>query len=116
VKHLLLASRTWSADHEGQFPPNLRALHPDYLGAEELFFQIHNQQPYHYIPELTDTSFSRAIVIYSDILPTDPPKRAVGFAGGQIVVRTEDQFQEAMAFQLSEEFPSARRSKISPEP
>ena len=94
VRQLLLGSRSWAADHDGEFPPSLEALNPDYLDVE--FLQYHNQAPYQYVPGLTDTSSPESVMIYSDEYPTNPPKRVVGFVGGQVKQLSPEEFDAVM--------------------
>ncbi len=90
VRQLILACRMYAADWDGAFPETLEDLYPDYLDVEEMLsFQDPNTGlpvPYTYNAGLTDTSFSKLVLIASPAMSDG--KVVVGFVGGNVEAMT----------------------------
>ena len=79
------------ADWDGQLPPSLDALYPEYLHTVPRWNDPYSEDgtdgvPYNYVPDLISaTPPSRTPLIYSE--PYGPSRlMVVGYAGGTVVV------------------------------
>ena len=88
IKQLLLGCRAYAVDHEGKYPPNLKALYPDYIDHLAIFEGLNHEftkkQPMTYFPGLTDTSDPKAPLIEHPF--TFKGRKITGYAGGEVTV------------------------------
>ncbi|MAS92570.1 MAG: hypothetical protein CMO55_05175 [Verrucomicrobiales bacterium] len=86
IRELTLACRVYAFDNDGNYPPNLEALFPDYIDDRELLTaEISTNprvvKPYLYRPGLTTKVESREMFIAGPIRGSDNT-RAVGYNDG----------------------------------
>ena len=88
IKQLLLGCRAYAADNEGNYPPQLSVLYPDYVDHLPLFEgqdeSGENKLPIIYYPGYTDTSPSRTPIIEYPF--TFDGKKVIGYAGGHVTM------------------------------
>lgn len=86
VKQLVLGCRAYAADNNGNYPPSLSVLYPDYIDHRPLFEGLDergkNKSPMIYHPGLTNTSNSGTQLIEHPF--TFGGKKVIGYANGQV--------------------------------
>ena len=92
TRQVILALRTYAADHDDQFPETLEELYPDYIGTEELLYDLREGVPvaFEYNAGLSALSFSRLWLVAT---PPRGGKRIVGYVGGRVMEISEDEFE-----------------------
>ncbi len=65
IRQLVLGCQQWAGDHDGNFPPDLQALVPDYLAEDVLTWESRAGEsfPFRYQPGLTESSDPDAVLI-----------------------------------------------------
>lgn len=89
---VLLACRSYAADHGGAYPPDLAALFPDYIDTEDYHLAEDGRGgkvPMIYFSGLTTSDDPEAILIEHRVLYAR--KRVVGKVGGHIKLLQVDQ-------------------------
>lgn len=110
ARYLFLTLKLYAKDHQGQYPPTLSALAPDYLSAEELAkWAYRDATPGHhhdwlYHAGVRDDSPAHWIVISSPYLdvPADgmkPTRRVVVRNDGSAIFMAEPKYQQTLAEQ-----------------
>ncbi len=85
VRIISLGLSSYSADHDGSFPPTLEELIPDYLDSEEGIYQVDpdsgDSSPFLYRPGLTKSDDSDTIIVLAPFSING--KRVVGYLDGR---------------------------------
>ncbi|MEM6278399.1 MAG: hypothetical protein AAF733_02900 [Verrucomicrobiota bacterium] len=85
LKSLLLASRAYAADHDGNFPSSLEELYPDYVDEKDCFVSLNEaeeQLPFLYHPGLSNSADSKTPLVVDPHLRNG--KRYVAYVGGHV--------------------------------
>ena len=91
IKVLLLGCRAYAADNEGNYPPQLSALYPDYIDIKPLFKgrdeNGKNRSPMIYYPGLTTSSDPDTPLIEHPF--TFEGRKIIAFAGGRVTIEKQ---------------------------
>ncbi|MCB1231093.1 MAG: DUF4190 domain-containing protein [Verrucomicrobiae bacterium] len=96
MRQVIIACQSWASDHDGNFPPDLDSLMPDYIQDEELLTWRSKSNPEGarlvYRPGFTESTDIREIVVFSPTAAMG--RRLVGYVSGAVQQVDESEFQE----------------------
>ena len=105
VNLLVISCQSYALDHDGDFPVELKDLHPEYIDDESLLKTFGERgsknAPYIYFPGYTDSSPAKTKLLIATPA-TIAGSRVMALVGGEVVDVPEEEFQRLMEAQKGE--------------